>query len=264
MTCGEIERLAPLYITGELDAQQASEFDAHLRSCPACMRELERQSRLDSRLREVVLAEEDDTAQVDRRVRELIAAEAVGRPSAQLPSRSRRWAAAAIGIAAAAIILVGLRYKTIVHQPVAGVYADAAFDHGLEVVKNQPRRWLTDPGQIATLAEQQGISRSALAALSSGGYRLVRGKICFLDHRIFLHLVYADGTREFSVYLRPRDEKPLPIPAREISNGKPLCASDLDGEHIASIETPQLTAVVVTDESSDAALKLARYASAVL
>lgn len=264
MNCEEIARLAPLYISGELDASQATEFDAHLRACPSCMRELERQSRLDARLREVVLADETNAARVDHRVRELIAADAEGQPVTHLPARSRRWAAVALGVAAAAVVLAGIGYRTLVHQPVARVYADAAFDHGLEVTQHQPRRWLTDPSQIATLAEQQGIPRSAVVALSSGGYRLVRGKICFLDHRIFLHLVYTDGAREFSVYLRPRDEQPLPVTAREISNGDPLCTSDLDGEHVASIETPQLTAVVVTDESSDAALNLARYASAVL
>lgn len=264
MNCGEIARLAPLYVTGELDGRQAADFDAHLRTCAECMRELERQARIDAGLREAVLAQEDDTSRIDRRVRELIAANATGQPVPQLRVWSRGWAAAALAIAAAAIVLAGVGYRTLVRQPVARVYADAAWDHGLEVVEHQPRPWLTDPGQIATLAEQQGIARSAVTALASGGYRLVRGKLCFLDHRIFVHLVYTDGVREFSVYLRTRDSKSLPVTAREISNGKPLCTSDLNGEHVASIETPQLTAVVVTNESSDAALKLARFASAVL
>jgi anti-sigma factor RsiW len=264
MNCGEIARQAPLYITGELDARQAAEFDAHLRTCEECMRELERQARIDARLREAVLTEEDDTSRIDHRVREMIAAKAARHPVPVFRPRFRGWAAAALAIAAAAIVLAGVGYRTLVRQPVAPVYAAAARDHGIEVVQHQWRPWLTDPSQIATLAEQQGIARSVVTALASGGYRLSRGKLCFLDHRIFLHLVYTDGIREFSVYLRTRDSKPLPVAAREISNGKPLCTSDLDGEHVASIETPQLTAVIVTGESSDAALKLARFASAVL
>jgi len=264
MTCSEVARLAPLYITGELDPRQAAEFDAHLRTCPACMRELQRQSRLDGFLREIVLSEEGNAARVDRRVRELIAAEADGQPLPQLQPRSRRWAAAAIGIAAAAVLLAAVGYRTLMGQQVAGVYAAAARDHGIEVVEHQPRPWLTDPAQIAALAERQGIAASAVTALASGGYHLVRGKLCFLDHRIFLHLVFSDGAREFSVYLRRRDATALAGPVREIANGRPLCTSDVDNEHVASVETARLTALVVTDRSSDAALNFARFASAVL
>lgn len=264
MTCSEIARLAPLYITGEIDARSAAEFDAHLKSCPSCMQELERQARLDARLREVILAEETNVARVDRRIRELIAAETAGETLPELQSRSRGWVVSAISVAAAALILIALGYHTLLGTRVARVYADAARDHHLEVVQRQPRPWLTDPAQIAALAEKQGIAPSAVTSLASGSYHLNRGRLCFLDGRIFLHLVFSDGAQEFSVYLRERDAKALPGPAREIANGKPLCTSDVDSEHIASIETSELTAVVVTDRSSDAALNFARFASAVL
>lgn len=263
MTCGEIARLAPLYITGELDARLAADFDTHLRACPACMRELERQARLDARLREIVLAEETKATQVDRRVRELIAAESEGNPMPQLQPRRRRWVAIAAG-AAAAIVLAAVGYRTVSGPQVARVYADAARDHGLEIVQHQPRPWLTDPASIAALAEQQGIAPSAVAALASGGYHLNRARLCFLDHRIFLHLVFSDGVQEFSVFLRQRDAKTLPGPVRETANGRPLCTSDLNGEHVASVQTDHLVAVVVTNQSSDAALNFARFASAVL
>ena len=264
MTCDEVTRLAPLYITGELDAQLAAELDAHLKACQACMRELERQSRLDAHLREVVLGEETNVARVDRRVRELIAAEAEGQSLPQLPARSPRWAAAAVAVAASAIVLATVGYRTLAGKQVARVYADAAWDHGLEVVEHQPRPWLTDPAQIAALAEGQGIEPSAVTALASGGYHLNRAKLCFLDHRVFLHLVFSDGVREFSVYLHSRDGIELPASVREFSNGDPLCTSEVKDEHVASVETPQLVAVIVTDQSSDAALNLARFASAVL
>lgn len=264
MTCGEIVRLAPRYITGELDARQAVEFDAHLKTCPACIRELERQARLDARLREVVLAEEVNAARVDHRVRELLAAEPGGESVPKPRPGSRLWAAAAVGVAAAALILALMGYRMLAGAHVARVYADAAWDHRLEVVQQQPRAWLTDPAQIAALAEQQGIAPSAIQALTSGGHHLNRAKLCFLEHRVFLHLVFSDGRQEFSVFLRRRDENNLPGPVREIANGKPLCTSDLQDEHVASLETAQLVALVVSDQSSDAALNFARFASAVL
>lgn len=264
MTCGEIADLASLYITGELDAQRAAEFDAHLKGCLACMRELERQSRLDVRLRETILAEETNAVRVDRRVRELIAAEAAGETLPQLQPHSRRWVIPAVSMAAAALILIALGYHALLGTRVARVYADAARDHNVEVVQQQPRTWLSESAKIVALAEKQGIAPSALAALSSGAYHLNRGRLCFLDGRIFLHLVFSDGVQEFSVYLRQRDAKALPGPVREISNGKPLCTSDIGSEHVASIETAQLTALVVTDRSSDTALNFARFASSVL
>jgi len=264
MNCGEVTYLTPLYITGELDARRSAEFDAHLKSCPACMAELERQARLDARLREVVFAEESNAIRVDRRVRELIAAEAATGPLPQMRPRPRRWVKPALGIAAAVLLVIAAGYQTLLGTRVARVYADAAFDHYLEIVQHGPRPWLTDPAQIAALAEQQGIARSAVTALASRGYHLDRGKLCFLDGRIFLHLVFSDGAQEFSVYLRRRDARPLPGPAREIANGMPLCTSDIKGEHVASVESSTLLAVVVTDKSSDAALNFARFASGVL
>jgi len=264
MTCSEVTYLTPLYVTGELDARRAAEFDAHLKSCPACMRELERQARLDVRLREMLLAEETDVARVDRRVRELIAAESAGAALPQLQPRSRRWLGAAVSIAAVVILVIGLGYRALLGTRVARVYADAAFDHHLEIVLHGPRPWLTDPAEIAVLAGQQGIAPSAVTALASSGYHLNRGKLCFLDGRIFLHLVFSDGTQEFSVYLHKRDARPLPGPVREIANGKPLCTSDIKSEHVAFVESSTLVALVVTDQSADAALNFARFASAVL
>lgn len=262
MNCRDIMRLAPLYITSELEGELAADCDRHLRTCPSCIEEVERQARLDARLREVILAQETDVAEVNRRVRDLIAAEAKGHRLPPLRPRRRRWAALAMGLAAALALGVASYESLRTHVP--RIYADAATDHRLEVNQLQPRPWLTDPRQIVALAEQQGITPAAVQAVASGGYRLVRGKLCFLDHRIFLHLVWTDGSSEFSLYLRQRDPQLLSGPVREIANGKRLCTSDIEHYHVAALETSALVAVVVTGPSSDAALNLARFAAAVL
>ena len=262
MNCRDILRLAPLYITGELGGERAAEFDTHLRTCPSCMEELKRQARLDARLREVLLAREVDVTEVDRRVRALIAAEAKGHKLPAFEPRWRRWAAVAVGFTAA-LVLVVVAYRSLgVRLP--RVYADAATDHRLEVTEHQPRPWLTDPEQIASLAEQQAIPPPALYRIASGRYHLVRGKLCYLDRRVFLHLVFSDGTREFSLYLRPRDARARSGRVREIANGRPLCTADFDHDHVASVETPEVLAFLVTDQSADAALDLARFAATVL
>lgn len=261
MDCSDITELAPLYIAGELDSKRASEFDAHLKSCPACLRELETQSRLDARLREVLLAEEVDVSRVNRRVRELIAAESAGGLVPQLKPKPRRWVTAAMGIAASLLLLAAGYLLLPVH--VARVYADAARDHRTEVVEQQPRRWLTDPAKIDALAEQQGITDSVPWELASG-YRLVGARICRLDGRLFLHAVYSDGTEEFSLFLRRRDGQSLPGTIRGISHGRFLHVSVAGNEHVSSFETSRLTAMVVADQPSGAALRFAKSVSAAI
>ncbi|HXX70974.1 MAG TPA: zf-HC2 domain-containing protein [Candidatus Acidoferrum sp.] len=263
MNCRDITRLAPLYITGELEVERAAEFDAHLRTCSSCIEEVERQARADARLREVILAQEYDATEVDRRVRGLIAAEAKGHQLPRFERGWRRWTAVVAGFAAALVLLLVAYLSLGAHFP--RVYADAATDHRLEVVEHQPRHWLTDPEQIALLAEEQAIAPAVLDRIASGNYRLVRGKLCYLDRRIFLHLVFSDGTREFSLYLRPRDAKGWPSgPVREIANRRPLCTVDFDTNHVASVETPEILAFLATDQSADAVLTLARFVAAVL
>jgi anti-sigma factor RsiW len=262
MNCDDIARLAPLYVTGELDSPRAAEFDAHLKTCWSCMEELERQSRLDARLREVLLAEETNVTGVDRRVRELIASEGERKAMPGLHPGRRGWA---LGLAAAAVLILAVvGYRVFLGNFTARVFADAARDHTIEVVEREARSWLSDPGAIASLAAQQGIAPAAIDELSTGVYRLHRGRLCFLDGRVFLHLVFSDGVREFSVYLRARGSKSLPGPVREMANGDPVCTFEADHEHLASITTSRHLAVVVSDESTDAALNFARFASTIL
>jgi anti-sigma factor RsiW len=259
MNCTDISELAPLYISAELDSQRAAEFDAHLKTCPTCMAELESQARLDARFREALLADEVDVSRVNRRIRELIAAESFGGTVRQVPPKPNRWLTAAMGIAAS-LLLLAAGYL-LVPRHVARVYADAATDHRMEVVEQQPRPWMTDPAAIAALGEKLGISDSVPLELASG-YRFERAKICRLDGRFYLHLVYSDGSQEFSLFLRQRGTERLSGPIWGFANGRFLRASSAGSEHMASFETSHLMAVVATDQPAGAALHLAKVVSA--
>ncbi len=261
MNCTDISELAPLYISAELDSQRAAAFDAHLKSCPTCMAELEAQARLDARFREALLADDVDMSRVDRRIREMIAAESLGSTAPSVPLRPSRWMTAAMGIAAAFLLLAA--GYLLIPGHVARVYADAATDHRMEVVEQQPRHWMTDPAAIAALGEKLGISDAVPPELASG-YHLERAKICRLDGRFYLHLVYSDGSQEFSLFLRPRDGERLSGSIRGFANGRLLRASSAGSEHMASFETSHLTAVVATDRPAGAALQFAKVVSATL
>jgi Putative zinc-finger len=264
MNCSDISELAPLYITGELGVARAAEFDAHLKGCVACLRELQRQARLDAGLRDAVLSEEINATNVDRRVRQLIAASGgVLLVDPKRSPRSHRWVMAALGVAALLLLVLG-GYRALLGTHVAKVYADAARDHKFEVVDRQPRKWSVHPDALAALAAKEGVPFLAVQALASGNYKLERTKICYLDKHLYLHMVFLDGAQEFSVYLRPRDNQPLAGTLREIANGDPIYVSDSGNEHMASFETSQLMGMIVTDQSRSASLDYAHFAAAVL
>ncbi|HKV06108.1 MAG TPA: anti-sigma factor [Candidatus Acidoferrales bacterium] len=263
MKCSDTAELAPLYIAGELSAKRAAAFDSHLRTCPACLRELQEQAQLDAQLRRALLAEEPDVANLNRRVRERIEAEASDSKQSIMRLRRRRLVIVASG-AAAALLLSAIGYRLLLSPRVASVYAAAATDHRLEVVEQRPRPWFVDPARIASLAEREGVPGSAPFALDSSGYHLERARVCWLDGRFFLHVVYSNGGQEFSVYLRQRDGQRPAGRFRETANGRSLYTSKFGQENVASFETDRLMAMVVTDQSTDAALSFARFAASAL
>lgn len=211
--------------------------------------EMQRAEEMDARLRAAILAEPIDTAALDAGILRRIAVQ-VNRRRIQ----RGKWIAGA-GIAAMLAIAAG-GYWFLPNRGSAAMCADAARDHRVEVVEHQRRNWLTDAAAIDALAARRGLSASAAEAIAPAGYRLERGKLCRLGGRVFLHLVYSNGLHEFSFYLR--DSAPseaFPGTSRAIAAGLNL---DLGAEHVAEVPSVRFTALVVTDESQDAARDIAR------
>lgn len=261
MNCSEISSLLPAYIEGQLDAGRATEFDAHLKTCSSCLQELERQAQIDARVRDAVLSDPVDVTDIDRLVRENLSTEFHRSARQQFESVRRRWVAATAGIVAI-LVLLAVGYHTLFGRRLAGVYAAAAADHQLEIVQQEPRAWFTIPSQIEGLAQSQGVAPAVVETLASGTYHLDRGKLCWLDGRIFLHLGFSEGTRRFSLYLRPREAGVLPLQTRETEKARPIDSMNADTEHVAAFQTSKLAAIAVTDQPGDAALQFARFASA--
>jgi anti-sigma factor RsiW len=257
MNCSEIAAFAPLYCTGEIDPARAAAFAAHLADCPECARDLRAQKQLDDLLRGSVLSEAASATEVGHRVRERIAAEIGGVPHVGLTVGSGpRWRIAALA-SVAALLLLAVAYRHL--SGPRGVYADAAADHRSEVVDAHWRPWLTDPAAISALAERTGVAPSAVLTLAPPGYHLARAKRCALDGRPFLHLVYSNGAKEFSAYLRPRDGEALPGLVGEKLGA--LYTTDFGAEHLGCVQTSGVTAMIVTDESASAASGLAHFAA---
>jgi hypothetical protein len=196
---------------------------------------------LDQQLRDSVLAENVDLSRLEAIVRQ------------QLRLRPRylpRWTAIAAGLAAMA--LAGLTsYRSFVKEentPVTCIAA--AHDHQNEIVKGEPRVWSRDLAGVASLAQKEGVPESALAALSGAGYRLARGRLCFLQGQIYLHLVYHQDGEAFSVYLRRRSKQPLfRASVRETSIGM---------DNVAYFQTRDLNVVFVAQAPSGDVLAFAQ------
>jgi anti-sigma factor RsiW len=236
MNCREIEELGPLYLSGELEEDRKAQFRAHLAECRSCASLLERQIAIDSRLRDAVSTELPDAMAVQQAVSRRIRME-------------RAWRFAA---AAAAIVLAAVSgYLSLRPQPVSRLYADAALDHRLEVMEHQPRRWRSDPAEIEKLAARYELSNAG--ALAPEGYRLEHAKMCGIDGKPALHLVFTNGNKEVSVFIRAW-----------AGSDKVLHAVNVGSEHLAGFGTDRVEAIVATGGSSGECLEFARFAAGVL
>ena len=225
MKCEEIRGLAPMYLTGEMDALRREQFAAHVRLCPECEREIDSQVRLDARLAGVLARQCPDSSRVEHRFRAAVAAE-----------RSRRLRFA--GIAAAAVIVAGLAAGGLLFRPFRPAepawLADAARDHWSELVEKQPRRWRSTEAEIGQLAARHGLSYAQVARLAAPGYFLEQAKNCGIGRQPMLHLVFSNGGREYSVFVRQ-------------SRGatEPVRVLQRDAENAAGMETGRYRAAVV-------------------
>lgn len=249
MNCEDVSILTPLYLAGDLDPVRIELFSAHLNSCPACACELGQQAAFDASLRTSILAESIDTIRIDRHIQRQIAPR-------DASHNTWRWLPAVAGLTAlVAAAVIGIGAFSSRPKP---VYAAAARDHRWEIIDGQPRKWLTDLASIEALAARQGVPNSAIAAVAPAGYRLIEGKLCRLDGHVFLHLVYANGLANFSVFLRRPDGK------APVGTDHEIRVATQGAEHIAGFDDMHLSALIVTEQSGNAALAFAKSAAAVL
>ena len=152
---------------------------------------------LDARLREAVNAEAMDTASLERAIR------------AQIRRRHAAWYVAAATVAAAVLV------SFFVHR-VPAAFHEAARDHRLEVVEHRPRRWQTKAPEGLPAAP--------------ANYRLEHSKMCRIEGKPVLHLVYSDGSHEVSVY---------------VNAATGTGDADVDGQHVTSFHTTRMSGLVV-------------------
>jgi hypothetical protein len=244
MNCGELRNLSPLYLSGELTSQQHQSCELHLQSCRECEEILEQQRTCDARLAAVLRNDVPDHSQIDRvnrYVREHIAAAP--------RSRKQRWLVPG-AIAASLIAGIVCAYAWMTSFAVPPSYTAAAQDHWAEVVEHEPRHWRFTPAEIQILITENELSTNQVAALAPAGYWLERAKICGIAGRRTLHLVFNNGTQQYSLYVRP--QRGATERVRLIRH---------NAEEVAGFETGHFSALIVTTGSSTQCEELARLAA---
>jgi anti-sigma factor RsiW len=245
MNCGDIEELAPLWHSGELDSERRGAFDAHLAGCAACAADLREQETIDEQLREAVAAEPTDTRAIEAQIRRRMAR-----------GKLQRWAIP--GLVAAAALTAAILWRAPQPAPKPApinpvIVADAVRDHTAELVNHAPRRWRADASEIGTIEKSQGIQDEDVKALEATGYKLQRAKICRLGGAPWIHLVYARDGREFSVYMRVKEDQSVPESAESAGNLQ-----------LASFTHGRVQAVIVSDAPKGECAKFAKEAERAL
>jgi hypothetical protein len=227
MTCAEAKALR---------SRDSAEFAAHLRGCDDCT--------LDEKVRRALLADAADSREVDARVLRMIAAD-----SERPPADHWRWAIALAGLAAAVVIAIAA-YRVLFPNDIPALDAAAARDHQYEIIDNQPRKWFTDTASIESLATREGVPPAIISSLAPAGYKLEKGKLCRLSGELFLHLVYSDGAKNYSLFLTRRSGGSAP--------GNAIVGS----ERIEGFTKGDLKGIVVTTQTGDAVDRFAHFAEA--
>ncbi len=147
----------------------------------------------DERLRHEVMAETPDASGVVSAVRAQI----------ERDGQRRLW----LQIAAAVMLTAGAGAAWQATRPTHPRLLEAAArDHRVEVVENKPRRWKLDVPAMQPLMAQYHVGWNDVQALLPVGFVLEKAKECRIGGQPTLHMVFSDGNRALSVYVRASGE----------------------------------------------------------
>lgn len=243
MNCSEVHYYGPLYHSGELEEPFLQDFQQHLELCSTCDETIRRERATDDALR---LASED--AFDAPRVRE----ELLTRIRKEYPPRWRFRITPAYGLAGMGALLAIMFVSSFAFLPSSQtpltIYRDAADDHRAEVVEHTKLRWAQDDTSILALLNTVGATEEVTRQITPAGYHLDRARICrLLSHR-YVHLVYTNGQREVSYFLRAREGEELTGKPILTVNGKSVYMDTIRDLSVAGFQTANVTVLLVSDE----------------
>jgi len=211
LRCADVLDRLPEYLADALEPPQSDEVAAHLETCPECAMALATERRLDKLVSHAVNEAAPSSAALQMRIAEHI--------SGRVIPRYQWWRLATVAAAISSIALGLAIWHAVSGYQVHLLCADAADDHHTEITMREARRWRATPQEISELVHRELGSTEVPQNIEGQHLSLARARVCRLRGSRFMHLVYANGAREVSVFLAldkagqplKRDDMPGPI-----------------------------------------------------
>jgi anti-sigma factor RsiW len=248
MNCHDCARLADGWLDGELDPAATSEFERHVRDCPACGRRTEALRSLASTVRAADLYVRAP-AGLQEQVRK-----ALGRERhKQNPWRigAVRWTAAAAAVIVAGLIGWGLHRmptgpsdKLLAQEVISAHVRSLMADHLVDVVSSD--RHTVKPWFAGKLDFSPDVRDCA-----ADGFPLVGGRLEYVDGHSAAGLVYRHGNHTINVFVWP---------ARHTA-ARPV-VSEANGFHALNWSQNGMEYWAVSDSAEDSLRSLADCLSA--
>jgi anti-sigma factor (TIGR02949 family) len=207
VSCEWTRRFVPGYLDGELDVVRTIEFEAHLKGCAECARELEGQQSLHAAIRRGSLAYAAPGALRQRILSSLessVVTEPAERRGVWSTLRALQWAGAFAVFAVCTIafweLVPGLRGPSadqrIAAQVVAGHVRSLEAGHLMDVAS-------TDQHTVKPWFDGKLDFSPPVEDLTSDGFPLAGGRLDYLEGREVAALVYQRRKHDINVFIWP-------------------------------------------------------------
>ena len=255
MRCSEVEQKAAMYFSHELESGESTDFLTHLKLCASCAEAVEKQGELDNLVRSSILDQRLETRSLEMRILEGI----------EKAPAIERWIwlrrnIRVVALAAGVLFVLGLLSLLPIQRVNLALYADAAVDHRVEVVNKAVIRWTSNPEDLSRMSMRVAGEVVRPQALSPDAYHFSRARVCSLQGKRYLHLVYTDGIHELSLFVSRQDRGRLSELASRFGR-KEVNAESVTDISVASFHNKKLIFLVVAEQPKDAVYSLAKQVS---
>ncbi len=203
MDCAEANNLVHLYLDQELDLLRTLDVENHLRSCPSCRAQYDRQRALRSNVRRDAIYHRAPSA-LRQRLGVTLRAEAEGAPAPA--ARPRTWWSA--GIAIAAVVVLGVSAALYLATPIP---QNRLID---DVVSSHVRSLMANHLSDVASSDQHTVKpwfdgkldySPPVDDLTGQGFPLIGGRLDYLDGRPVAALVYRHRLHVINLFVWPSE-----------------------------------------------------------